>query len=102
MFVEVERNQENQKHRGQHKDNIRGQHNIRCKKPFKTKKENQEIKDRITKVKIYSKNYIEYESNSDRNKTLSITEYHDNIKQYSRDITNYLNKSDTWKTNLSN
>ena len=35
---------------------------------------------------FYSNNYIEYESNGDINKTLSIKEYLDKIKPFSKDI----------------
>ena len=39
--------------------------------------------------------YIEYESNGDRNKTLSVEEYLNNIRPYLKDIINDLKKSDT-------
>ena len=39
---------------------------------------------------FYSKNYIEYENNGDRNITLSIKEYPDKIKSYLKDIINNL------------
>ena len=42
-------------------------------------------------------NYTEYESNGDKNETLSIKEYHDEIKQYLKDIMNNSQKSDIWK-----
>ena len=42
---------------------------------------------------LFSNIYIEYENNGDRNKTLSIKEYHDEIKPYLKDINN-LKKSD--------
>ena len=45
---------------------------------------------------FYSKNYVEYETNCDRNKTLSIKKYFDEIKPYLKDIAN-LKKSDAWK-----
>ena len=41
---------------------------------------------------IWSNNYIEYESNGDRNKT-SVEEYLNKIKPYLRDIINNLKKS---------
>ena len=44
---------------------------------------------------IWSNNYIEYESNGDRNKTLSVGEYFNKIRLYLKDITNNLKKSDT-------
>ena len=51
-------------------------------------------------VNFWSKNYIEYESNWDRNKTVSIEEYLSKIKPYLKDIINDLKKSDTWKNQL--
>ena len=50
---------------------------------------------------FWSNNYIDYESNSVRNKTLSIEEYHNKIRTYLKDIINNLKKSDTWKTQLT-
>ena len=43
-----------------------------------------------------SKNYIEYESIDDRNKTLSVEEYLNKTIPYLKDIMNNLKKSDTW------
>ena len=43
---------------------------------------------------------VKYQSNGDRNKTLLIEEYIDEIKVYLKDITNNLKKSDTCKTPL--
>ena len=40
-------------------------------------------------------NYIEYESNGDRNKNISVKEHLDKIKQYQRDIVINLQTSDT-------
>ena len=45
--------------------------------------------------KFWSKNCTEYESNGDRNKTISVEEYLNKIKPYL--IINYLKKSDRWK-----
>ena len=50
---------------------------------------------------ICSKNYIEYESNGDRNKTLSIKEYLNKIRPYLKDIKNNLKKSYTRKIQLT-
>ena len=47
-----------------------------------------------------SSNYIEYGSNGDRNKSLSLEEYL-NIAPYLKDIINNLKKSDTWKIQLA-
>ena len=46
-------------------------------------------------------NNIEYESNSDRNKTLSDEEYRNKISPYLKDIINNLKKCDTWKIQLT-
>ena len=83
---------------------------------FRLKKENEAIKDRKISIKdlfeqeedfykplsvgnFYSNNYIEYESNGDRNKTLLIKQYLDEIKPCLKDIDN-IKKSDTWKIQL--
>ena len=92
------------------------------KKTFRQEKETKAIKDRILKdiknlfehekeeenyykpVRVsnfWSNNYIEYESNGDRNKTLSVEEYLNKISPYLKDIINNLKKSDTWKIQLS-
>ena len=47
------------------------------------------------KLPIKSNNYIEYKSNSDRNKILLIEEYLNNIRPYLKNIINNLKKSDT-------
>ena len=48
-----------------------------------------------------SNSYIEYESNSDRNKTLSVEEYLNKIRLYLKGIINNLKKSGTWKIQLA-
>ena len=74
---------------------------------FKQEKETKAIKDRILSdiknlfeqqeenyykpVRVnnfWSNNYIEYESDSDRNKTLSVEEYINKIRPYLKDIIN--------------
>ena len=47
--------------------------------------------------KFWRNNYIEYESNDDRNKTLSVEEYLVKVDHVLKDITSNLKKSDTWK-----
>ena len=49
---------------------------------------------------FWSNSYIEYKSNGDRNKTLSVEEYLNKIRPYLKDINN-LRKSDTWKIQLT-
>ena len=51
----------------------------------------------VTVGNLYRKEYIKYESNVDRNKTLSIKEYFYATKLYLKSIINNLKKSDTWK-----
>ena len=48
-----------------------------------------------------SNNYIEYESNREKNKTLSVEEYLSKTRPYSKHIINNLKKSDTWKIQLT-
>ena len=48
-----------------------------------------------------SNNYIEYKSNGDSNKTLSVEEYLDKIRSYLRDIIYDLKQSDTCKIQLT-
>ena len=48
-----------------------------------------------------SNNYIEYKSNGDSNKTLSVEEYLDKIRSYLRDIISDLKQSDTCKIQLT-
>ena len=50
---------------------------------------------------FWSNNYIEYKSNSDRNKSLSVEEYLDKIRSHLKDIINHLKQSDTWKIELT-
>ena len=50
---------------------------------------------------FWSNNYIEYKSNSDRNKTLSIEEHFDKIRLYSKDIRDNRKKSDMWRIQLT-
>ena len=82
---------------------------------FKVEKETKEIKDgrlidlfehekeeknyykHISVNNFWSNNYIEYKSNSDRNRTLSVEEF----RPYLKDITNNLIKCGTWKIQLT-
>ena len=49
---------------------------------------------------VWINNYIEYENNGDRNKTLAAEELVNKIRPYLKDIINNLKKSVTWKTQL--
>ena len=88
---------------------------------FRLEKENKAIKDRIfrniknlfehekgqryyTPIRVsnfWSNKYIEYKSNDNRNKTLSVEEYLNKIRPYLKNIINNLKKSDTWKSKLT-
>ena len=65
----------------------------------------QEAEERYYKPVIvgnfWSNDYIEYKSNCDRNKTLSIEEYHNKIRLFLNCIINDLQKSDLWKIQLT-
>ena len=50
----------------------------------------------------WSNNYIEYESNSDRNKTLSVEEYLKKISPYLKDIIKNFKKSDMENSIINN
>ena len=50
---------------------------------------------------FWNNNYIEYESNGDRNRNLSLDEYLNKIKPYLRNIIIDLESSDTWKIHLT-
>ena len=49
---------------------------------------------------FWSSNYIEYKSNDDKSKTLSVEEYLHEIRQYLKEIINTLRRFDTWKIQL--
>ena len=87
---------------------------------FRSKKENKIIKNKTTKNiwnlfekekedyykpkrvdNFWSRNYIAYESDGDRNETLSTEEYLNKIRRYLRNIINDLKTSDTWKIQLA-
>ena len=88
---------------------------------FRLKKENKAIKDIILRdirnilrneeeenyykpvraKHFWNNNYIEYKSNGDRNKTVSVEDYLNKIRPYLKDIINNLKKFDTWKIQLT-
>ena len=49
----------------------------------------------------FSSNYVEYESNVDKDKTLSIKDYADKIKPYLSDIINYHKTQGEWEIQLT-
>ena len=83
---------------------------------FRVGKETKEVKDKrlrdienlfeeyykpVTVNNFWSNNYIEYKSNDDTSKALSVKEYLDKIRPYLKDIINDLKKSGTWKIQLT-
>ena len=50
---------------------------------------------------VFNNGYIEYESNGDKEKILSVKEYLDMIKQYLRDIINDHKTQEEWKIQLT-
>ena len=92
----------------------------RYKKKFSIKKENKSIKDRIIKdIKLHfgqeddhykivrvsdfwDSSYIKYENNGDKNKNLLVILYFNKLEPYLKDFINDLQKSGTWKVQLTN
>ena len=68
---------------------------------FEHEKEEENYYKPVRVSNFWSNNYIEYKSNGDRNKTLSVEEYLNKIRLYLKDIINNLKKSDTWKIQLT-
>ena len=68
---------------------------------FEYEKEEENYNKPVRVNNFLSNNYIECESNGDRNKTLSVEENLYKIRPYLRDITNVLKQSDTWKIQLT-
>ena len=65
---------------------------------------NQQEKDYYETKRVsnfWNNNYIEYESNDDKNRDLSLDEYISNIKPYLRNIIIDHQGSDTWKIQLT-
>ena len=76
----------------------------RILRDFKNLFEHEEEENYLKQVRtsnFWSNSYVEYESNSHRNKTLSVEEYLNTIKLYLKDIINDLKKSDTQKIQLT-
>ena len=71
------------------------------KNPFQHVKKEENYHKTVRVSNFWSNNYIEYEGNGDRNKTLSVEEYLDKIGPYLKAIANNLKKSGTWKIQLA-
>ena len=57
--------------------------------------------NRKKKIIINHLLYIEYESNGNRNRTISLEEYLNKSRPYLKDIKNDLKKSDIWKIQMT-
>ena len=68
---------------------------------FEHEKEEKNYYKPVRVSNFWSNNYIEYESNGDRNKALSVEEYLNKIRPYLKDIINNLKKSDMQKIQLT-
>ena len=73
--------------------------NIRTLFEYEKEEENYDKPVRINN--LWGNNYIEYKSNGDENKILSVEEYLDKIRPYLRYIVNDLKQSNTWKIQLT-
>ena len=68
---------------------------------LKYEKEEKNCYELVRANNFSSNYYIEYKSNSDKNRILSVEEYLYKIRPYLRDIINDPKQSDTWKTQLA-
>ena len=75
---------------------IRGIRNL-----FELQNEKQDYYKPVRVGKFRNNNYIEYESNGNRNKTLSSEEFFNKIRQCLKYIINNLKKSDEYKIHLT-
>ena len=55
----------------------------------------------VREKNFWRSNYIEYKSNGDINKRLSVEEYLNKVRPYLKDLINNVKKSDTWKIQLT-
>ena len=67
---------------------------------FEYEKEEENYYKPVRVNNFRSNNYIEYRSNGDKNKMLSVEEYLNKIRPYLEGIINILKKSDPWKIEL--
>ena len=62
---------------------------------FEHEKEEENYYKPVRVNNFWNNSYVEYESNGDRNKTLSVEEYLNKIRPYLKNVINNLKKSDT-------
>ena len=68
---------------------------------FEHEKEEKKYYKPVRVSNFCSNNYIEYKSNGDKNKTLSVEEYLNKISLYLKDIISNFKKLDKWKIQLT-
>ena len=68
---------------------------------FEKEKEEENYQKPVTVNNFQSNNHIEYKSNGDRNKMLSVDEYLNKLRSYLKDIKNDLKKSGPQKIQLT-
>ena len=69
---------------------------------FEHEKKQEEYYKPVRVSKFQSSNFIEYKSNGDKNKTISVEDYLNKISPYLKSILNNLTKSDTFKNSINN
>ena len=74
---------------------------LRDIKNISVHEEEENFRKPVRVSKFWGNNYIEYESNCDSNKTLSVEKYPNKIRPYLKDIINNLKKSEAWKIQLA-
>ena len=90
-WMEVKRNRENQKWKKQSEDKMIKAIETKRVRYIKKLFEQEEDFDKPVRLgNFYNNSCIEYESNGDRNKTLSVKEYLEEIKSCFKDIINNL------------
>ena len=68
---------------------------------FEYEKEKKNYHKPVRLNDFWSNNYIEYKSDGEKNKILSVQEYLNKIRPCLKDIINNLKKSETWKIQLT-
>ena len=87
------------KNRRSEEENTINDKNI--KNLFEYEKEDENYYKPVRVNNFWSNNYIEYKSNGDKNRILSVEEYLDKTRPYLGDIINDLKESDTWNIQLT-
>ena len=89
------------KSRKQLEEKITKQIKARINRDIRTINESTDYYKPVRVGNFWNNNYIEYESNDDKHKALSIKDYLDKIKPHLKDTTKNLKQSDAWKIQLT-